>query len=86
MARGRPPNVLHDAARQAGEKFYAEQFECDFCGTNKHYVSNGACVQCAINRGNARYAALGEQDKEAQRRRDHDRYLRRLAKAANAQT
>ena len=62
-SRGRPPNLLRSAARQAGEKFYADQFACDFCGTNKRYVSNAGCVECAIARGNARYHALDEKAK-----------------------
>jgi len=40
VSRGRPPNLLRAAAREAGEKFYADQEACSFCGTNRRYVSN----------------------------------------------
>jgi hypothetical protein len=72
---------LREAARQAGEKFYAEADDCLICGTNKHYVSNGACVACTIERGVARYAALDAEAKREIARRDHDRYLRRIESA-----
>ena len=80
-SRGRPPNLLRSAARQAGEKFYADQFACDFCGTNKRYVSNAGCVECAIRRGNARYAALDNDAKAVLKARDHDRYVKRMAES-----
>ena len=83
-SRGRPLNPLRAAARQAGEKFYTEQFPCDFCGTNKRYVSNAGCVACAIARGNARYAALDEDAKAALKVADHERYLNRMAKVPDA--
>ena len=79
-SRGRPPNPLRAAAREAGEKYYADQNPCDFCGTNRRYVSNAGCVACAIARGNARYAALDETAKAALKVADHDRYLERMAK------
>ena len=79
-SRGRPLNPLRAAAREAGEKHYAEQAPCDFCGTNKRYVSNGGCVACAISRGSTRYALLDDAGKTAQAARDHERYLKRMAK------
>lgn len=79
MARGRPPNPFRDVARQAGEKFYAEADDCIFCGTNKHYTVNGACVACTVARGVARYAALDEAAKAKIAAADHDRYVKRLA-------
>lgn len=79
MARGRPPNPLRDAARQAGERFYADAYPCDICGSNKRYVSNAACAACAVARGNARYAALDEEAKAAHAARDHARYVARKA-------
>jgi hypothetical protein len=79
VSRGRPRNPLRAAAREAGEKFYAEQDPCDFCGTNKRYVSNAGCVACAISRGNARYAALDETAKAVVKARDHERYVNRMA-------
>jgi len=82
-SRGRPPNLLRSAARQAGEKFYADQFACDFCGTNKRYVSNAGCVECAIARGNVRYHALDEKAKAEVKKRDHDRYVKRMADAVD---
>lgn len=83
-SRGRPPNPLRAAAREAGEKFYADQYPCDFCGTNKKYVANGGCVACAIARGNARYAALDEEAKAALKVADHNRYLKRMAESSDA--
>jgi hypothetical protein len=77
--RGRPPNPLRAAAKQAGEKFYADQAPCDFCGTNKRYVSNAGCVACAITRGNARYAALDEAARAVLKAKDHERYVERMA-------
>lgn len=76
--RGRPPNPLRAAARQAGEKFFMAQDPCDFCGTNKRYVSNAGCVACAIVRGNARYQGLDADAKAAVKQRDHDRYVKRM--------
>ena len=80
-SRGRPPNLLRSAAKEAGEKFYADQFPCDFCGTNKRYVSNAGCVACAIERGNARYAALDNDAKAVLKAKDHDRYVKRMAES-----
>lgn len=79
--RGRPINPLRAAARQAGEKFYADQQPCDFCGTNKRYVSNAGCVSCAITRGNTRYAGLDEAAKAVLKAKDHDRYVKRMAES-----
>ena len=76
-SRGRPLNPLRATAREAGEKFYADQNPCDFCGTNSRYVSNAGCVACAISRGNARYAALDIDAKAALKVSDHDRYMKR---------
>lgn len=80
-SRGRPVNPLRAAAREAGEKYYADQASCDFCGTNKRYVSNAGCVACAISRGNARYAALDENQKAIIKARDHERYVNRMAES-----
>ena len=82
-SRGRPPNLLRAAAKHAGEKFYADQQPCDFCGTNRRYVSNAGCVECAIARGNARYHALDEKAKAEVKKRDHDRYVKRMADAVD---
>lgn len=76
-SRGRPINLLRAAAREAGERFYAEQNECSFCATNRRYVSNANCVRCAIDRGNARYAALDTDAKAVVKARDHDRWVKR---------
>ena len=83
-SRGRPLNLLRATAKQAGERYYADQNPCDFCGTNKRYVSNAGCVACAITRGNARYAALDEAGKAVIKARDHDRYVKRMADAEAA--
>jgi hypothetical protein len=72
---------LRAAAKQAGERFYEDQNPCDFCGTNKRYVSNAGCVYCAISRGNARYAGLDEDAKAALKQKDHDRYVKRMAES-----
>lgn len=80
-SRGRPINPLRSAAKQAGERFYADQDPCSFCGTNKRYVSNAGCVACAIARGNNRYAALDDDAKLAVKARDHERYLKRIAES-----
>ena len=84
--RGRPPNPLRAAAKQAGEKYYADQAPCDFCGTNKRYVSNAGCVACAITRGNARYAGLDSAAKADLKAKDHDRYVKRMADAEAEET
>jgi len=80
MPRGRRPNQHRVAARLAGEKFYDDPAECDFDGTHKRYVSNAACVACAIARGKARYASLDEDAIAVLKARDHDRYVQRLGK------
>ncbi len=80
MARGRPPNLLRSAAKQAGEKYYLDQSPCDFCGTSKRYVCNGACVACVINRSSARYAGLDEAAKADLRKRDAERYIERVTR------
>jgi len=82
VSRGRPRNTARADARLAGERFYADAVECDFCATNKRYVSNAACVACSIASGNARYAAMSEAQRQAQAVRDRNRYLARKANAA----
>ena len=79
MARGRLPNLFRNAAREAGDRYYADAEPCRICGTNKRYTSNKGCVACAIARGSARYAALDEQTKTVLKQRDHDRYVVRMA-------
>lgn len=79
MSRGRQSHPARATAREAGEKFYIDDHDCDFCGTNRHYVSNGACVACSVARGNARYAAQDEEARAAQRVYDREKYLRRKA-------
>lgn len=78
--RGPLPNPLREEARLLGERYYFCDAVCDFCGTNKRYTSNGACVACAVARGSARYAAMADEDREALRQRDHARYLARCVK------
>lgn len=73
-SRGRPVNALRAAAKRAGERFYADHDPCMICGTNKRYVSNAGCVECAVSRGKARYAGLDETAKADLKRRDHDRH------------
>lgn len=76
--RGIPINPFRAAALAARERFYADDHDC-FCGTNVRYTKNGSCVACSIARGKAKYAALTPEQKEEHARRDHDRYLKRLA-------
>jgi hypothetical protein len=73
---GRAPNLPRNAARAAGLKFYLDQ-PCYICGCTKRYVSNAECVDCAIAAGQARYAARDDEARANQKRRDHERYLRR---------
>lgn len=80
MPRGRPPNPFRAAARAAGERTYADEFPCEVCGTNKRYVSNMGCVACVIDRGQHRYAGLDEEQKAAQKLRDHNRHAANLLK------
>ncbi len=82
MPRGRPPNPRRAAARAAGERTYADEFPCEVCGTNKRYVSNMACVSCAVSNGQARYAGLDEEQKAAQKQHDKDRHAANLLKEA----
>ncbi len=81
MSNGRPLNAARADARAAGERFYCDAVECDFCATNKRYVSNAACAACSIARGNARYAALSPEKLAAAKQRDRDRYLLRKQNA-----
>jgi len=80
MPRGRPPNPRRAAARAAGERTYADEFPCEVCGTNKRYVSNMACISCAVSRGQDRYRGLDEEQKAAQKLRDHNRHAANLLK------
>jgi hypothetical protein len=77
MSRGRPTNIFREAARRAGEKTFSTFEPCKTCGTDERYVSNSACVACSVARGNARYAALGDEAKKAQAAKDHARYVAR---------
>lgn len=79
MARGRPLNLLRANAKMNGERFFAAQYPCDFCGTNSRYVSSAGCVACAISRGSMRYRALDEDQRAAIKCRDRDRYVARSA-------
>lgn len=74
-------NAIRADARAAGEKFYDDAVECDFCGTTKRYVSNAACVCCSIARGKYRYAALTDADRAAAAAKDAARYQARKANA-----
>jgi len=79
MPRGRPPNILRNEARERGDKTYTDAEPCFICGESEHYVSNAACVACAIAAGQLRYSNKSEREHAAQRRADHARYLRRRA-------
>jgi len=59
---GRPPNKLRAAALKAGKLTFAPATRCKRCRTRLRYVSNSGCVQCAVERGCARYAAIADDD------------------------
>jgi hypothetical protein len=59
---GRPPNKLRAAAKAAGKLVYTAAVPCKACRTRRRYVVNSGCVQCAIDRGCARYAAIANDD------------------------
>lgn len=77
MSHGRPANIPRNEARAAGLKFYDDPDACLICGTNQRYTSNASCVECLIANGKAKWAALDEGAKLAQRERDQARYQRR---------
>lgn len=74
----RPPNPTRQAAISAGEKIYTDDAAPCFCGATLRYVSNTQCVECAIAKGRARYAALDSAARAALKSKDHARYERRL--------
>lgn len=78
---GRPSNLPRNAARDAGEKTYTDAANPCFCGGEIKYVSNATCVECAIAKGKARYAALDTKHRAALRSKDHLRYEARVAQA-----
>ena len=59
---GRPPNKLRAAALKAGKLTFIPAKPCKRCKTRLKYVVNSGCVQCAIERGCARYDALKDDD------------------------
>ena len=59
---GRPPNKRRAAAKAAGKLVYNAAVPCKRCKTRLRYVVNSGCVQCAIERGSARYAAIADDD------------------------
>lgn len=77
MSRGRPPNLPRNEARAARLKTYIDPTPC-FCGCQSRYTSNAQCVDCLIEAGKARYAALDDGALAAQKSKDRDRYLKRL--------
>jgi hypothetical protein len=68
---GRPPNKLRAAAKAAGKRFFTPATPCKLCRTRLRYVINSGCVQCAIERGCARYAAIADDETRAHYNRHH---------------
>jgi hypothetical protein len=60
---GRPPNKLRAAALKAGKLTFAPMTRCKRCRTRLRYVINSGCVECAIERGCARYDAIKDDGK-----------------------
>lgn len=85
MARGRPPNLLRAAARDAGERFYSDDTNPCFCGCAARYTSNAQCVECTNDKARARYHALDGAELADLKVRDHERYVekRKLAGVAD---
>jgi len=77
MTRGRGQNHPRDEARTFG----AATFEAPacLCGCTSRYTSSGACVDCSIARGKARYTGSNRETIIAQ---DAARYQRRKANGA----
>lgn len=74
----RPPNPTRQSAIAAGEKTYTDEAAPCFCGGVVRYVSNTQCVECAIAKGKARYAAMDSAALAALKAKDHTRYVTRL--------
>lgn len=74
---GRAHNIPRAEARLAGLRTYVDGKPC-FCGCESKYTSNAQCVDCQIQKGRARYAALSENELAAHKARDKARYARRL--------
>lgn len=83
MSRGRQSNVPRNEARAAGLKTYDDPARGCWCGCDTRYVSNAQCIDCAIAKGRARYAALDLDGLAAVKAKDHERYLKRLARGAD---
>ncbi len=60
---GRPPNKRRAAAKAAGKLVYNAAVPCKRCRTRLRYVINSGCVECAIERGCARYDAIKDDGK-----------------------
>ncbi len=71
---GRPRNLEREAARLAGERVFDKVDGCPVCGTAAHYVVNGQCVYCTIERAKSRYARLDEAALADHKRRDSVRH------------
>lgn len=78
MPRGRAPNIPRAEARTAGLKTYADGRLCLLCGCPAKYTSNAQCVDCTIQKGRERYAALEPRALAALKAKDRERYLRRI--------
>lgn len=74
-------NLQRAEARLRGEKYYSNSKPCEKCGGRKRYTVNTACVSCAVARGKTRYAGLDTATLAEIKRRDHDRYVKRMAES-----
>ncbi len=79
-ARGRQPNLLRVAARDAGEKKYRDAANPCWCGSDIRYTVNAQCVDCSIAIGRTRYASLSPEQLAKWKADDRTRHLIRSAK------
>lgn len=79
-SRGRPTNLIRNAALAAGEATYRDEANPCWCGCMIRYSKNAQCQDCLIAKGKARYAALQGDALLKRKADDHARYLARLAK------
>lgn len=74
-SRGRPTNLLRQAALLAGEAIYLDATNPCWCGCETRYSKNAQCTDCLIAKGKARYAALQGEALAARKVKDHEKYL-----------
>ena len=79
-------NLPRAEAKAAGQKFFSDGQPCPLCGCEVKYVSNGVCSDCTKAKAIARYAALDDAGRAAHKKKDHDRYLLKLAQSATSES